>query len=49
MSDNDRDLDSTPEERPAPHRVIGTPPPVRGLLTEPGPGEGGEAEAPPQR
>ena len=49
MSNNDSDLDSTPEERPAPHRVIGTPPPVRGLLTEPGPGEGGEAEAPPQR
>ena len=49
MSDNDSDLDSTPEERPAPHRVIGTPPPARGLLTEPGPGDGGEDEAPPQR
>ena len=49
MSDDDRDLDSTPEERPAPHRVIGTPPPTRGLLTEPGPGDGGEDEAPPQR
>jgi ubiquinol-cytochrome c reductase iron-sulfur subunit len=49
MSDNDSDLHSTPEERPAPHRVIGTPSPVRGLLTEPGPGEGGEAEVPPQR
>jgi ubiquinol-cytochrome c reductase iron-sulfur subunit len=49
MSDDDSDLDSTPEEQPAPHRVIGTPPPARGLLTEPGPGEGGEAEAPPQR
>jgi ubiquinol-cytochrome c reductase iron-sulfur subunit len=49
MSDNDSDLDSTPEERSAPHRVIGTPPPARGLLTEPGPGEGGEGETPPQR
>ncbi len=49
MSDNDSDLDLTPEERPAPHRAIGTPPPARGLLTDPGPGEGGETEAPPQR
>ena len=49
MSDNDSDLDSTPEERPAPHRVIGTPPPARGLLTEPGPGDSGEAEALPER
>jgi len=49
MSDNDSDLDITPAERPAPHRVIGTPPPARGLLTEPAPGEGGEDEAPPQR
>jgi ubiquinol-cytochrome c reductase iron-sulfur subunit len=49
MSDDDNDLDITPEERPAPHRVIGTPPPARGLLTEPGPDDGGEAEAPPQR
>ena len=51
MSEDDSDLDITPEERPAPHRVIGTPPPARGLLTEPGPGEGGgdEDEAPPQR
>ena len=48
MSDDDSDLDITPEERPAPHRVIGTPPPARGLLTEPGPGDGGEDEAPPQ-
>jgi ubiquinol-cytochrome c reductase iron-sulfur subunit len=46
MSDDDSDLDITPEERPAPHRVIGTPPPARGLLTEPGPGDSGEAEAP---
>ncbi len=46
MSDNDSDLDSTPEERPAPHRVIGTPPPARGLLTEPGSGDSGEAAAP---
>jgi ubiquinol-cytochrome c reductase iron-sulfur subunit len=57
MSDNDRDLADTPEERHAPHRVIGTPPPARGLLTDPGPGEAegrggtepyspGEAEAP---
>ncbi len=44
MSDNDRDLEDAPEERPHPHRVIGTPPPARGLLTEPGPGEGGGAE-----
>ncbi len=46
MSDDDSDLDITPEERPAPHRMIGTPPPARGLLTEPGPGDSGEAEAP---
>ncbi len=39
MSDNDRVLDNAPEERPAPHRVIGTPPPARGLLTDPGPEE----------
>jgi ubiquinol-cytochrome c reductase iron-sulfur subunit len=57
MSDNDN-LDITPEERPHPHRVIGTPPPARGLLTDPEGGEGsggrrgtepyspGEAEAP---
>ena len=46
MSDNDSDLENTPEERQPPHRVIGTPPPARGLLTEPGPGDSGEAEAP---
>jgi ubiquinol-cytochrome c reductase iron-sulfur subunit len=57
MSDNDSDLENTPEDRPTPHRVIGTPPPARGLLTDPGPREGagrsetepyspGEAEAP---
>jgi ubiquinol-cytochrome c reductase iron-sulfur subunit len=46
MSDDDSDQDITPEERPAPHRVIGTPPPARGLLTEPGPGHSGEAEPP---
>jgi ubiquinol-cytochrome c reductase iron-sulfur subunit len=57
MSDNDRDQENSPEERPAPHRVIGTPPPSRGLLADPGqaghgPGRGtephrpGEAEAP---
>ncbi len=57
MSDNDSDLENTPEEPHAPHRVIGTPPPERRLLTEPGRGEGdggggtepygpGEAEAP---
>ncbi|MGA2824606.1 MAG: Rieske 2Fe-2S domain-containing protein [Streptosporangiaceae bacterium] len=39
MSDNDRDLENTPEERHAPHRVIGTPSPAHGLLTEAGPGE----------
>src|SRR5512142_1478997 len=44
MSDNDRDLEGAPEERAHPHRVIGTPPPARGLLTEPGPGEGGGPE-----
>jgi ubiquinol-cytochrome c reductase iron-sulfur subunit len=34
MSDNDRDQDNAPEERPAPHRVIGTPPPSHGLLAD---------------
>ena len=55
MSDND--LENAPEER-RPHRVIGTPPPGAGMLTDPGqPGEPGgpggtdpdspgEAEAP---
>ena len=36
MSDHGRDLEGTPEERQPPHRVIGTPPPARGLLTDPG-------------
>jgi ubiquinol-cytochrome c reductase iron-sulfur subunit len=56
MSDNDADLENAPEER-RPHRVIGTPPPAAGILTEPGQGESGgpggtrpygpgEAEAP---
>src|SRR5579875_373930 len=56
MSDNDTDQGDAPEERP--HRVIGTPPPSRGLLGdlgEEGRGDGGrdtephspgEAEAP---
>jgi ubiquinol-cytochrome c reductase iron-sulfur subunit len=34
MSNNDRDQENTPEERPAPHRVIGTPPPSGGLLAD---------------
>ncbi len=34
MSDNDRDQENSPEERPAPHRVIGTPPPSHGLLAD---------------
>jgi ubiquinol-cytochrome c reductase iron-sulfur subunit len=56
MSDNDADLENAPEQR-RPHRVIGTPPPAAGILTEPGQGESGgpggtrpygpgEAEAP---
>jgi ubiquinol-cytochrome c reductase iron-sulfur subunit len=57
MSDNDRDQENTPEERRAPHRVIGTPPPSGGLLADlsqagretsrgSGPHGPGEAEAP---
>ena len=58
MSDNDRDLEGTPAERQPPHRVIGTPPPAPGILTDPERGDGedgrkgttpygpGEAEAP---
>jgi ubiquinol-cytochrome c reductase iron-sulfur subunit len=34
MSDNDTDQENTPEERQAPRRVIGTPPPSRGLLAD---------------
>ncbi|HYY18443.1 MAG TPA: Rieske 2Fe-2S domain-containing protein [Streptosporangiaceae bacterium] len=41
MSDNDADLENVPEER-RPHRVIGTPPPAAGLLTDPAHGEGEE-------
>ncbi|HEY2522996.1 MAG TPA: Rieske 2Fe-2S domain-containing protein [Streptosporangiaceae bacterium] len=41
MSDNDADLENAPEER-RPHRVIGTPPPAAGLLTDPVRGEGEE-------
>ena len=44
MSDNDADLENVPEER-RPHRVIGTPPPAAGLLTDGARGEG-EDEAP---
>jgi ubiquinol-cytochrome c reductase iron-sulfur subunit len=40
MSDNDRDQENSPEERP--HRVIGTPPPAHGLLADLGQaGQGG--------
>lgn len=39
MSDNDTDQGNAPEERP--RRVIGTPPPSRGLLAELGDGGGG--------
>lgn len=46
MSDNDRDLEGTPEERQPPHRVIGTPPPARGLLTDPGRDGGTEPAGP---
>ena len=35
MSDNDVDLENAPEQR-RPHRVIGTPPPGTGMLTDPG-------------
>jgi ubiquinol-cytochrome c reductase iron-sulfur subunit len=57
MSDNDADLENAPEQR-RPHRVIGTPPPTAGMLTDPGqrgesggrggtdPDSPGEAEAP---
>jgi ubiquinol-cytochrome c reductase iron-sulfur subunit len=41
MSDNDRDQENSPEERPAPHRVIGTPPPSHGLLADLGAAGGG--------
>jgi ubiquinol-cytochrome c reductase iron-sulfur subunit len=41
MSDNDADLENAPEERRSPHRVIGTPPPGAGMLSDPGRGEGG--------
>jgi Rieske Fe-S protein len=44
MSDNDADLENAPEER-RPHRVIGTPPPAAGLLTDTGRGDG-EDESP---
>ena len=62
MSDNDRDndrgLEDTPAERQPPHRIVGTPPPAPGILTDPERGDGddgrkgttpygpGEAEAP---
>lgn len=41
MSDNDADLGITPDERRAPHRVVGTPPPGAGMLSGPGQGESG--------
>jgi ubiquinol-cytochrome c reductase iron-sulfur subunit len=34
MSDNDRDQENAPEQRPTPHRVIGTPPPSHGVLAD---------------
>ena len=57
-NDNDRDLEDTPAKRQPRHRVIGTPPPAPGILTDPERGDGddggkgtrpygpGEAEAP---
>lgn len=42
MSDNDRDHENSPEEQPAPHRVIGTPPPSHGLLADLGAAGGGD-------
>jgi ubiquinol-cytochrome c reductase iron-sulfur subunit len=47
MSDNDTDQENTPEERQAPHRVIGTPPPSRGLLADLGRAGGGGTGAAP--
>jgi ubiquinol-cytochrome c reductase iron-sulfur subunit len=46
--DNDRGLEGTPAERQAPHRVIGTPPPAPGILTDPGSdgGDGGKGTRP---
>ena len=44
MSDNDAELENAPEER-RPHRVIGTPPPAAGILTDPGRGDGEEETA----
>ena len=41
MSDNDADLENAPEER-RPHRVVGTPPPAAGILTDPGRGDGAD-------
>src|ERR1700749_3103669 len=39
MSDNDADLENAPEEQ-RPRRVIGTPSPSAGILTDPGRGDG---------
>ena len=44
MSDNDAGLENAPEEH-RPHRVIGTPPPATGILTDPGRGDGADEAA----
>ncbi|HYZ52021.1 MAG TPA: Rieske 2Fe-2S domain-containing protein [Streptosporangiaceae bacterium] len=48
-NDNDKDQENTPTEPTAPRRVIGTPPPSRGLLADlgrAGGGDGGTGTAP---
>ncbi|HEY2237203.1 MAG TPA: hypothetical protein VGI21_00375, partial [Streptosporangiaceae bacterium] len=47
MSDNDSELENTPEER-RPHRVIGTPAPGAGILTDPGHGDGDDESTAPE-
>jgi ubiquinol-cytochrome c reductase iron-sulfur subunit len=47
MSDNDADLENAPDER-RPHRVIGTPPPAAGVLTDPARRDGEEEAAAPE-
>src|ERR1700735_1803390 len=44
MSDNDAGLENAPAEQ-RPHRVVGTPPPAAGLLTDPGRGDGADEAA----
>jgi ubiquinol-cytochrome c reductase iron-sulfur subunit len=46
MSDNDKDQENTPEQRQAPRRVIGTPPPSQGLLADLGRAGGGTGATP---